>query len=379
MTRLQRDALISQVRIWDGSTPWLLTRYHDVRAVLRDPACSSNGDLPGYPHISAGAVAQQQRLKTFMDMDEPEHAAQRRPLIAEFTFRKVEALRPRIQRIAENLIGDLLAGPKPADLVEAVALPLPSLVICELLGVPYSDHAVFQQLSQAIISRHSSSVQAVAATEDLLNYLDGLVQAKRKTPSGDLVSRLAVGQFRTGAMTVEQIASTALLLLVAGHETTASMIALGTVVLLQHQQRLREIRDSKNPQFIASAVEELLRFLSIVQSGRRRVATRTIEVGGQLIRKGEGLIAATDLANRDETVFPDPHVLNFRREARPHLAFGYGIHQCLGQTLARVQLQVVCATLYRRIPTLRLALPAHQLDFRHDSVVYGVQELPVSW
>jgi cytochrome P450 len=364
-----------RVRIWDGSRPWLITRYDDVRAALRDPRVSSDGDRPGYPHISAGAVAQQSRVKTFMDLDDPEHAAQRRLLTAEFTFRRTAALRPRVQRIADSLTDDLLAGPNPADLVTAFSLPLPSLVICDLLGVPYADHEMFQRLSKEITSRRSTPERATAATEELVAYLAALVGEKRRRPVDDLLSRVA----RQANLPDQEIASMAMVLLVAGHETTANMISVGVALLTQETRRFDEIGQHPDPDFTADAVEELLRYLGIVQSGRRRVALEDLRIGDQEIARGEGIIAATDLANRDGSAFPDPDRLDFRREARHHLAFGHGIHQCLGQTLARVQLQVAYRTLARRLPRLAPLHPVKELQFVHDSVIYGLEELWVGW
>ncbi|GAA5167270.1 cytochrome P450 [Amycolatopsis dongchuanensis] len=379
LSRLCEEAPVTRVRLWDGSTPWLVTRYEDVRAMLRDPRVSADSDRPGYPHVTPGIAARRRRAKTFINQDDPGHAAGRRLLTADFTVRRVEALRPRIQRIVDELVDDLLAGPQPADLVEALALPVPSLVICELLGVPYADRAFFHGISKLLVSRDATPEASVAAAEELLDYLGGLVERKAADPGDDLLSRLAVAQFRTGKLTRREIAAMGQLLLVAGHETTANMIALGTVALLTHPGQLAELRASEDPEFVANAVEELLRYLTIVHSGRRRVATEDLELGGQLIRAGEGLIAATDAANRDETAFPGADSLDLHRAARHHVAFGYGVHQCLGQPLARVELQVVYGTLYRRVPTLALAVPAGELRYKHDMLVHGVHELPVTW
>jgi len=379
LDRMQHEARISRVKLWDGSTPWILTRYDDVRDMLKDPRVSSNSDLPGYPHISEGAAARRSRSKAFINLDDPEHAAQRRLLTSDFMVKKMEALRPRIQQIVDGLIDDLLAGPKPADLVEAFSLPVPSLVICELLGVPYADRDFFHRISRTIVARNTGAAESVAATEELLGYLGDLVDKKQSAPADDVLSRLAVEQLGTGAMTREQVANMGLLLLVAGHETTANMIALGTAALLENPAQLAMVRGTDDPKLIANTVEELLRYLNITHSGRRRVALEDIEIGGQLIRKGEGIIVANDIANRDESAFPDADSLDVQRKARHHVAFGYGVHQCLGQPLARVELQVVYSTLYRRIPTLALAKPVEELDFKHDMAVYGVHSLPVTW
>ncbi|MFF2526103.1 cytochrome P450 [Streptomyces liangshanensis] len=379
LRRIQHEAPVSRVTLWDGSTPWLITRYDDVRAVLADPRVSADIDRPGYPHATEGSAARSSRVKLFITMDDPEHAAQRRLLTSDFMVKKMEALRPRIQEIVDGLIDDLLAGPRPVDLVREFALPVPSLVICELLGVPYADRDFFHRLSKTLVSRETTAEQGAAAVAELTGYLGDLVDHKLADPGQDVLSRLAAGQLGTGLMTREQIAAMGLLLLVAGHETTANMIALGTVVLLENPEQLDRLRATDDPKVVANAVEELLRHLTIVHGGRRRVATEDLEVGGQLIRAGEGIIAASDIANRDGAAFPDPDALDLGRAARHHVAFGYGVHQCLGQPLARVELQVVYSTLYRRVPTLALAKPVSELGFKHDMLVYGVHELPVTW
>jgi cytochrome P450 len=378
LTRLQRYERPSRVTLWDGSRPWLITRHADVRRALADPRSAADPGLPGYPHVGPGGAAQQRRVKTFLDLDGPEHAAQRRSLIPNFTFRSSQALRPEIQRILDNRLDELLAGPKPADLVTDLALPFSTLVICRLLGVPYADHRFFQRSSDIVTSSRASAEEALAATEDLLAYLADLIDAKTAVPSGDVLSRLATEQVRTGSLSREQVAAMAFVLLVAGHETTANMIATGTALLLRHPQAFEAFRGG-SPATVGNAVEELLRYLSIVQSGRRRVALADMRIGGRLIRRGEGLIIATDAANRDAAVFENPDVFDIRRDTGGHLAFGHGVHQCLGQTLARVELQVFFTTLARRVPGLALAVPLSRIAFKHDTVVYGVEHLPVTW
>jgi cytochrome P450 len=377
LRRIQAESPVTRVRLWDGSSPWLITDYPDQRAVLSDPRFSADVRRPGYPHVTAASQARRKRSRAFISMDEPEHGRYRTMLTGTFMIKKVEALRPRIQRIVDGLIDAMLDGGPPADLVSAFALPVPSLVICELLGVPYAEHAFFQRCSRVLVSSRSTAEEAVAAADELKDYLTRLLDRKAADPADDLLSRLVTEQAET--MSRSQIADMAMLLLVAGHETTANMIGLGTLTLLQHPDQLAELRESEDPKLIAGAVEELLRYLNIVHSGRRRVATEDVEIGGRLIRAGEGVIVATDAGNRDATAFPDPDVLDIHRKARHHVAFGYGVHQCLGQPLARVELQVVYGTLYRRVPTLRQAVPLEEIRFKHDMLVYGVHELPVSW
>jgi cytochrome P450 len=375
---LQVEAPITRVRLWDGSTPWLVTRYADQRALLADPRISADTTQPHYPSPSAGLKARREQARTFIDMDDPEHARLRRMVTAPFAIKRVEALRPAIQKTVDGLIDALLAGPTPVDLVEAFALPVPSLVICELLGVPYADHDFFQANSKLLINRTTTPEQSAAAQQRLSDYLDRLIGDKLTHPGDDLLSTLAE-QVTAGNISRREAANMGVLLLVAGHETTANMIALGTLTLLQHPDQLAELRTSGDPNLIAGAVEELLRYLNIVHTGRRRVALTDIEIGDVTIRAGEGVILANDIGNRDRAAFPDPDRLDVRRDARHHVTFGFGVHQCLGQPLARVELQVVYGTLYRRIPTLRLAVDLDQIPFKHDGAVYGVYELPVTW
>ena len=378
LSELRAHAPVSRVRLWDGSTPWLVTGYTDQRALLGDPRVSADVTRSGFPHQSAGLKARRAEASTFINQDDPEHARQRRMVTAAFSIKRAEAMRPAIQRIVDELIDELLAGPKPVDLVQAFALPVPSLVICELLGVPYQDHEFFQVRSRALIKSTATPEESVAAVRELIAYLDDLVGEKLAHPAEDLLS-LVAEQVRAGALTRREAASMAQLLLVAGHETTANMIALGTLALIEHPDQLARVRESQDPKLIASAVEELLRYLNIVHSGRRRVALEDIEVGGVTVRAGEGLVLANDSGNRDPEVFAEPDRLDVGRNPRRHVAFGFGVHQCLGQPLARVELQVVYSTLYRRIPGLRLAADIEQIPFKHDGLVYGVYELPVTW
>jgi cytochrome P450 len=379
LDRLQAEEPLSRTKLWDGSTPWLVTRYDHTRQVLADPRISSDPRNDGFPFSTQAQSQNRGQFNAFIVRDDPEHATQRRLVTADFMIKRVEAMRPRIQKITDDLIDDILAGPKPVDLVEALALPLPSLVICELLGVPYDDRALFHRLGKTLLRRENTAEQSQAANKELRDYLRDLVNRKNQDPADDLLSRLIVEQLRTDQMSIEDVVDMALLLLIAGHETTANMIALGTVALLEHPEQLDALRDTDDPKVVANAVEELLRYLTIVHNGRRRVALEDIEVGGQVIRKGEGVIVATEIANRDEEAFPDPDKLDIHRTARHHVAFGYGVHQCLGQPLARVELQVVYSTLYRRIPTLALAVPVEELPFKHDMAIYGVHALPVTW
>ncbi|MFF9593927.1 cytochrome P450 [Streptomyces sp. NPDC014646] len=376
---LRADSPVARVRIWDGSSPWLITRHDHLRTLLGDPRVSSDPALPGFPHRNAGMRERDRQNPTFLNMDDPEHARLRRMVTAPFAVKRMNALRPAVQKIVDDLIDEMLAGPRPVDLVEAFALPVPSLVICELLGVPYEKHDFFQRRTKVIVRRTSTPEEVREATEALTDYLDDLLTAKRATPGDDLLSELAVKRVATGELTQREAARMGVLLLGAGHETTANMIALGTLALLENPDQLALLRESEDPAVTSAAVEELLRYLNITHSGRRRVALEDIEVDGLTIRAGEGIIFANDIANRDPDAFPDPDRLDVTRDARRHVAFGFGVHQCLGQPLARVELQCVYSTLYKRVPTLQLATGIDRLDFKHDGFVYGVYALPVTW
>jgi cytochrome P450 len=297
---------------------------------------------------------------------------------AAFSVKRVAAMRPAVQKIVDEAIDTMLAGPTPVDLVAALALPVPSLVICDLLDVPYDDHDFFQSITRTLVNRGSTPEERGAAHAQLAGYLDALVGVKLTNRGDDLLSGLAA-RIEAGELTRQEATATAVLLLIAGHETTANMIALSTIALLEHPDQLAILRETDDPKVVAGAVEELLRYLNITHGGRRRVALEDIEVAGKNIPAGTGLIMPNDIGNRDPEAFPDPDRLDIRRDARHHVAFGFGVHQCLGQPLARMELQVVYNTLYRRIPTLRLAVEREQFRFKTDGFVYGVYELPVTW
>lgn len=378
LQELQAEAPISRVRLWDGSTPWLVTRYADLRALYADPRLSADKTNPRYPHESPAYKSRldEDHDQQFLFWDDPKHAWQRRMVTAPFSIRRVEAMRPAIQKIVDELIDDMLAGPTPTDLVEALALPVPSLVICELLGVPYADHDSFQADTKVIVSRGSTPQEQKTAQQGLIDLMDRLIGDKLAAPGDDLLSDVAA-RVANGELTRREAIILGKGLLIAGHETTGNMIALGTMALLQHPDQVALLLDG-DAAVAAWAVEELLRYLTVV-GARRRVAVADIQIAGQVIRAGDGVILAQEAGDRDPAVFADPGRLDIQRGARNHIAFGYGPHQCLGQPLARVELQVVYPTLFRRIPTLRLAADVDQIPLKNNAVIYGAHELPVTW
>ncbi|MFD0167377.1 cytochrome P450 [Streptomyces decoyicus] len=371
--RARREEPVTRATLWDGSACWLVTRHQDVREVLGDPRFSADASRPGFPFLTVGARELATSTPSFIRKDDPEHARLRRMLTADFMVKKVEAMRPEVQRLTDGLLDRMTAGRTSADLVAEFALPLPSLVICLLLGVPYDDHEFFQDRSRLLLSLHSTAEEVRSAGDELQHYLSRLAEAKRREPDNGIVSRLVARD----DLDVEEIASMGRLLLIAGHETTANMTALSTLALLRNPDQLAGLR--ADPSLIKGAVEELLRYLSIIHNGLGRIADEDVIIGGRTIRAGEGVLCTLNSANRDEDVFPGGEALDIGRDARRHVAFGFGVHQCLGQPLARVELQIAIETLLRRLPGLRLDIPFEDVPFRHDMGIYGVHALPVAW
>ncbi|GAA0444524.1 cytochrome P450 [Streptomyces sp. NPDC046215] len=362
-----REGLVPS-RLPNGERVWLVTRHEDVRAVLTHPKISSNPDHQGFPNVgeSLGVPKQAQIPGWFVGLDSPEHDRFRRALIPEFTVRRVREMRPAIELTVEARLDAMLAAGDSADLVADFALPIPSLVISALLGVPPTDREFFESRTRTLVAiRASTDQQRQAAAKDLLRYIGRLVEIKGKWPGDDLVSRLLA----TGSIAPHELSGVLMLLLIAGHETTANNIALGVLTLLT------------NPQWIGDdrAVEETLRFHSVADLVSLRVAVEDVEISGQLVRAGEGIVPLVAAANHDETSFACPHMFDPSRPARHHVAFGYGVHQCLGQNLVRVEMEIAYRKLFERIPTLELAVPAEGLPYKHDGVVHGLHELPVRW
>ncbi|GAA4834979.1 cytochrome P450 [Kitasatospora terrestris] len=367
-------APVTRAGLWDGSSLWLVTGHAQVRAVLADERFSADARHPGFPFLSPGRRELVTRTTpTFLRLDGAEHARQRRMLTGDFIVKRIEAMRPEIQRIVDDTLDRMTADGSPADLVSAFALPVPSLVICHLLGVPYEDHAFFQSRSTSLLDLAAPAEAVGVAQRELTDYLRELTGRKRSHPDESVLGRLAARPDTT----LEEAAAMGLLLLVAGHETTANMTALGTLALLRNPEQAARLR--AEPGIAKGAVEELLRWLSIVHLGVPRVAVEDVDLDGTPVRAGEGVLCMVSTANRDPEVFPGGDRLDIGRDARRHFAFGFGVHQCLGQPLARAELQIALQTLFRRLPELRLAVPYESIRYRTDMVVYGVHELPVAW
>ena len=368
---------LSRITLFDGRSAWLVTGHDTARALLADPRLSTDRTRDGFPAPTARFAAIKNRRTALLGVDDPEHRVQRRMMVPGFTLRRATELRPRIQRIVDERIDAMIAQGPPAELVNAFALPVPSTVICALLGVPYTDHDFFEGKSRRLL-RGPAAEDVMDARDQLEEYFDELIDRKQKLPEpGDgVLDELVHRQLRDGELTREELIALAIILLVAGHETTANMISLGTFALLQHPEQLAELR--ADPGLLPASVEELMRMLSIAD-GLLRVAVEDIDTDGGTIRAGDGVVFSTSVINRDESVYSDPDALDWHRPTRHHVAFGFGIHQCLGQNLARAEMEIALHSLFERLPSLRLAVPAEEIPFKPGDTIQGMLELPVTW
>ena len=380
LAELRRECPISSVELWDGTTPWLMTRYRDIRAVLSEPRFSSDVTLEGFPQSSETVARARGGQKSFARMDPPVHDEHRRMLAKDFLVHSITELRPYLEQLVDGLLDAMEQDGPPVDLLPAFAQAVPANAICRLLDLPGDHSDFFQERVSTWMSLESTPEVAAKAGADVVQYFADLVverQAEvRAGRSGDIVSRLISDHLFTGHLTRHELTHMLHLLLVGGFDTTANMISLGTITLLQHPEQLAELRD--DPSLAPGAVEELLRYLTVAHHVAFRMATDELEVGGHCVHAGEGVIAPLAAANRDPEVFPDPDRFDIHRDARRHVAFGFGIHQCLGQHLARLELTVVFERLFRRFPKLALAVPHNRINYR-NSMIYGVASLPVTW
>ncbi|MEU4263876.1 cytochrome P450 [Streptomyces sp. NPDC025273] len=366
---------LSRITLFDGRPVWAVTGHDLARRLLADPRLSTDRTHRDFPVMTERLANLQQRRVALLGVDDPEHNTQRRMLIPSFSLKRIGGLRPRIQETVDRLLDAMERQGPPAELVSAFALPVPSMVICALLGVPYADHDFFEECSRRLLCGPGAA-DVERARDELEEYLGALIDRKRTDPGDGLLDELIHRDHPDGPIDREQLISFAVILLVAGHETTANMISLGTFTLLRHPEQLAALRAGETT--TAVVVEELLRFLSIAE-GLQRLAAEDIDVAGVTIRKGEGVVFATSLINRDGDVFAQPETLDWDRSARHHLAFGFGIHQCLGQNLARAELDIALRTLFERLPDLRLAVPAQEIPHKPGDTIQGLVELPVAW
>ncbi|HEU5471098.1 MAG TPA: cytochrome P450 [Actinophytocola sp.] len=375
--KLREEAPVRQVVTPNGLRSWLVTRFEDAREALADPRLSR--DLRLAPdlfarHSTTGRDAAEfgQELAAHMlNSDPPDHTRLRRVVTRAFTMRRVEQLRPRIEQITADLLAGM-AGRDEVDLLDAFAFPLPVTVMCELLGVPVEDQGEFRHWTHAMITSGDRDA-AMAAIRDSAVYLSALIAGKRDNPADDLLSALVHDEDET--LNDVELISMAFLLLIAGHETTVNLIANGMLALLRHPDQLAALR--ADPGLVPGAVEEFLRYESPINNTPLRHTIAPVTIGGVEIPKGELVLVALGSANRDTTRFPAADHLDITREPTPHLAFGHGIHYCLGAPLARLEGQIAIARLLEAFPALALATDPANLNWRNSNILHGLESLPV--
>ncbi|WP_406135048.1 cytochrome P450 [Streptomyces sp. NBC_01089] len=379
-TELREEQPILKVRFPNGSTGWLATRFEEGSQVFSDPRMSARRWRHDTPEGEVAEPGDDSPFDVgFVFMDEPEHGAYRRLLTRHFTPKAVQTrLQPYLDKIVDQHLDAIAAGPETFDFVEAMALPIPCLVICELLGVPYADRDGFHHATEAMMDMGRGREERDRGAHWLIDYITGLVAEKRRTGDTDgiLAELINRTEGENAALTDRQLIGLGVLLLFAGHDTTAAMMGLSTLTLLTHDEQRHSLMEA--PDKIGGAVEELMRFLTIVQFGLGRVAKEDLEIGGARIKQGELVVVAMNAANRDPRVFQDPDALDFDRRMTRHIGFGYGVHACLGQNVARAELRTVLPRLFARFPNLRLATPLEEVPMDFTGTNYGVRKLMVT-
>jgi cytochrome P450 len=362
-----------------GMEVFLVTRHEDIKDVLSDHERFSNGRPPGFVVPGAPNVPEEEqasaRAGNLLGLDPPEHQRLRRMLTGEFTIRRMKRLEPRVVEIVDAQLDAMEKAGPPADLVASFALPIPSLVICELLGVPYDDRDDFQRRTARQLDLSIPFPERLELQKQGRAYMRSLVERARKQPGEDILGMLV--RDHGTELTDDELIGIASLLLLAGHETTSNMLGLGTLALLRHPDQLAAVRD--DPDAIGPAVEELLRWLSIVHSAIPRITTTDVEIAGVPIPAGELVFVSLPSGNRDPDFIDSPEVLDIRRGAPGHLAFGHGVHHCLGAPLARMEMRIAFPALLRRFPTLALAEDFADVPFRSFHFIYGLKSLEVTW
>lgn len=375
--QLRAEGAPVRIRMPYGGEAWLVTRYADVRAVLASPqfsrAAAAGRDVPR-------ARPPMDSPDQIISMDAPDHTRLRTLVAKEFTARRVDALRPRVRQIVDGLLDTVVNAAPPGDLAAGLAWPLPVTVICELLGIPADDHDSFRRWTEMTLALGADTrhTEIVAARDHLNQHLTKLIAQRRDSPAGDLLSDLIAARDHRDRLTEAELVRLGVTLLISGHETTASQ--LGNFVFLLLADRRHWAALVADPGLIPSAVEELLRYTPMAASvDFARIAVEDVELSGGRIAAGDAVLVQLHAANRDAAVFERPDELDLARAVNPHLAFGHGVHHCLGAPLARMELQVALAALVERLPGLRLAVPAEDVPWRADRLVRGVRSLPVTW
>lgn len=374
---LRESDPISRVAFGDGTVVWLVTRYADVRAVLRDPRFSSETARAGFPTYGLPGRSTPEFSRSMIRRDAPDHLRLRRLLTKEFMPRRIDAYEGEVLRVVTERLDALEAGGPPGDFVNGFALAVPTSVISAILGVPEEDHEFFHDATQRHTTRHGSDADVASAITELNDYMLDLARVRQQDPGDDVLSTL-VRHEGEGLLTMDEVASYAMLLVAAGHDTTAGSLALGILSLLQHPDQLARLE--REPDLWENAADELLRYHSVVRGGPRRLALEDVEVGGQLIRKGDGVMVSVWSANHDDSQFAEAGTIDVSREnAAGHVAFGYGVHLCLGKSLARLEMRIGLSETFRRFPRLAVVGDLDELSFRTDTTNFGLHAMPLTW
>jgi cytochrome P450 len=378
--RLRAEAPVQAVRWARGSTAIVVSRYADVDAALRDPRlCKNREDAltpaqlatgPRIPKIFSALT------RGLLSLDGPDHDRLRRLVQQAFTPRRVEQIRDQVVVLADELL-DTAERRGSMDLVADFAAPLPLAVIARIIGVPEEDVPRFRAWTNALLSVADSPLRGSVGVLRFVRYLRRLVAARSRDPRDDLVSAMVQARDDGDRMTTDEIVAMLVLLLTAGHETTVNLIGIGTLALLEHPEQAALLRGTEDPAGVRTAVEELLRFTSPVETATERWAAQDVEIAGTTVPQGSLVLAAIASANRDDAVFDRPDELDLTRSPNPHLAFGKGAHYCLGAPLARLEAQVAVPALLRRAPNLRRADPGAPVAWRGSAIVRGLRSLPV--
>jgi cytochrome P450 len=372
------QAPLMPVTLWNGRRAWVVVSHEAVRSILMDDArFSGRMGHPDFPTVTPARVVVDRNERAFVGMDNPDHDRYRRLFTREFSVRRMQALIPHMETLAHRLIDELVAAGPPADLMPTLAVRYPSLVVSSLFGSPYEDHPFIIDCAAARHGLKQTPEEAEVKARALAAYVGRLIDERTREPRDDMVSRVIAEHVNTGHLTRDEFAEIGAMILRAGHDTTTNMIGVGTLLLLTHDDVRAAL--TADPSKIEAAIEEFLRYVSPVQFSPRRVALEDVEIGGVMVKKGEGLFLSLPAANRDPSLFAQPDALDIGRDNAQHLTFGYGIHQCLGQMLARFELRVMYRAILERLPGLRLAVPLDEIRFKDDMQIYGVHNLPVTW
>jgi cytochrome P450 len=369
---------VNKVRLPDDSTAWLVTGFAETREVMVDQRYSRALVFAPGRRVYGVEVT---LADAMVAMDPPEHTRLRKLVAGAFTEKRIQALRPRVARIVDDLIDTMLAGPRPVDLAHSFSLMVPAIVICLLLGVPIADVDLFHEWSNLIFADWSRSADEItAAYAAMSRYMSELITQKRKAPEDDLISVLIDARDSGDKLTEDELVQFCIALLAAGHETTANSINMAFVALCQHPDELARL--TADPGLIPTAVEELLRYVITTGSGfvpLARITREEVCLGGVTIPAGETVLPSFNVANRDPAAFDDPDRLDVGRAPKPHLGFGAGAHHCVGAQLARMELQEALHGLLTRLPGLRMTVPMSELEFREGQAIASMRELPVTW